>query len=139
MNFLIEDIIYELFKKLSISDAYKLSTISKAYYNIFECAKLWNYYIESIDLNTLHIIQSMSCKVTYRKFRDLNNLIKLLKLDVNVLTLYQKIRLDLYEQIISIPSEIGQLVNLQYLDLCCNQITSIPSEIGQLVNLQSLY
>ena len=41
-------------------------------------------------------------------------------------------------QITSIPSEIGQLINLQLLLLDNNQITSIPSEFGQLINLQQL-
>ena len=32
----------------------------------------------------------------------------------------------------SLPSEIGQLENLEILDLSDNQLTSIPVEIGQL-------
>ena len=40
----------------------------------------------------------------------------------------------------SIPSEIGQLVNLNLLELYSNQLTgSIPPEIGQLANLKGLY
>ncbi|MBK8505886.1 MAG: leucine-rich repeat domain-containing protein [Saprospiraceae bacterium] len=38
-----------------------------------------------------------------------------------------------------IPSEIGNLVHLQSLDLYGNLTGSIPTEIGNLVNLQSLY
>ena len=38
-----------------------------------------------------------------------------------------------------IPAEIGQLTNLQYLELNNNQLTGpIPSEVGQMSNLQSL-
>ena len=112
MNFFIDDIIYELFKNLSTNDAYKLSIISKAFNNAFECPKLWNHYIESIDIDTLNIIQSTCRKSTYRKFSGLNYLIKLFYLDENVRTLYQKTCLYLqYNQIsiISIPSEIEPL------------------------------
>ena len=39
-----------------------------------------------------------------------------------------------------IPSEIGNLTNLTYLNLRSNQLTgSIPSEIGNLINLTLLY
>jgi internalin A len=47
--------------------------------------------------------------------------------------------LDLHEQGISGPSaEIGQLANLQTLNLYGNQLTSLPKSIGQLANLQKL-
>ena len=42
------------------------------------------------------------------------------------------------EGLTTLPSEVGQLVNLQTLDLADNQLTTLPPEIGQLVNLQSL-
>src|SRR5689334_20848835 len=38
----------------------------------------------------------------------------------------------------SVPPEIGQLINLQELDLGGNQLTSLPPEMGQLKNLQTL-
>ena len=37
-----------------------------------------------------------------------------------------------------IPSELGNLTNLQYLWLGYNQLDSIPSELGNLTNLQDL-
>ena len=45
---------------------------------------------------------------------------------------------DQYNFITSVPPEIGNLVNLQFLNLSGNQLTSLPPEIGNLVNLQRL-
>ncbi|MEO0407487.1 MAG: COR domain-containing protein [Cyanobacteria bacterium P01_A01_bin.135] len=44
-----------------------------------------------------------------------------------------------YRHITILPTEIGQLTNLQSLYLIGNQLSSLPAEIGQLTNLQSLY
>ena len=141
MNFVNGDIIYELFKHLSINDAYQLSIVNSTFYNIFECPKLWNHNVyKSIDLDVLSIIQVRCYKSTYKKFSDLNKIIKLFKLDVDVPVLLKidLIDLSLSRQITSIPSEIGHLVNLQRLNLSYNLIISMPREIGQLVNLQQL-
>ena len=92
MDFLLEDIVYELFKRLSIKNAYQLSTINRVFYNVFECHKLWNFYLESIDINVLDTIQMKCYKSTYKKFSDLNKMIKLLKLDDDIPVLYQKIK-----------------------------------------------
>ena len=70
----------------------------------------------------------MKCyKSTYKKFGDLNKMIKFFKLNENEQVLYQRIILEIiYNHPISIPSEIGQLVNLQRLNLLGNKITSMP-------------
>ena len=39
----------------------------------------------------------------------------------------------------TLPSEVGQLSNLQILELAGNPITSLPPEIGNLTNLQTFY
>ena len=43
-----------------------------------------------------------------------------------------------YNQLTTLPVEIGNLVNLQYLNLDNNKLTTLPVEIGNLVNLQNL-
>jgi Leucine-rich repeat (LRR) protein len=59
---------------------------------------------------------------------DNNSKFKVKNLDLNYLNLIGKI-----------PTEIGQLVNLNELELDNNKLTGkIPTEIGQLVNLNSL-
>jgi len=42
-------------------------------------------------------------------------------------------------RIATLPPEIGQLRQLQYLFLHANQLSSLPAEIGQLVELQQLF
>ncbi|EYU62058.1 leucine-rich repeat domain-containing protein, partial [Leptospira interrogans] len=44
-----------------------------------------------------------------------------------------------YNQIKILPIEIGQLKNLQVLNLGSNRLTTLPKEIEQLKNLQELY
>ena len=44
-----------------------------------------------------------------------------------------------YKRITQLPKQIGQLVNLQTLDLHNNHLSTLPEQIGQLASLQSLY
>jgi Leucine-rich repeat (LRR) protein len=39
----------------------------------------------------------------------------------------------------SLPDSIGNLINLQYLDLSINKFSSLPDSIGNLINLQELH
>ncbi|KAJ9628204.1 Glucose-repressible alcohol dehydrogenase transcriptional effector [Knufia peltigerae] len=48
-------------------------------------------------------------------------------------------RLDLvYNQLETLPPQIGQLKNLEYLDVSFNALTELPEEIGMLTNLRKL-
>jgi CCR4-NOT transcription complex subunit 6 len=48
-------------------------------------------------------------------------------------------RLDLvYNQLTSLPPDIGCLKNLEHLDVSFNQLTELPEEIGMLTNLKHL-
>jgi hypothetical protein len=42
-----------------------------------------------------------------------------------------------YNRLISLPLEIGQLINLKMFKCFYNRLTSLPSGIGQLINLES--
>jgi hypothetical protein len=76
----------------------------------------WNRNIELSQWNRIQI-------------HDNNSKFKVKNLILNYLNLIGKI-----------PTEIGQLVNLNYLSLYVNQLTGkIPTEIGQLVNLNKLF
>ncbi len=43
-----------------------------------------------------------------------------------------------HNYISSIPKEIGKLINLKVLNLCCNKLSILPDEIGKLINLSEL-
>jgi Leucine-rich repeat (LRR) protein len=65
-----------------------------------------------------------------------NNLIKIPAEIGNLINL-QKLSLR-SNRLITIPAEICNLINLQYLCLEDNNLTTIPAEIGNLINLQEL-
>ena len=58
--------------------------------------------------------------------------------EIGQLTNLQELDLN-HNNLTSLPKEIGQLTNLKYLNLNYNKLKSIPKEIGQLINLQSVY
>ena len=59
----------------------------------------------------------------------LSNELTLLPPEIGNLTNLQKLELE-YNQLTSLPPEIGNLTNLQQLSVSDNQLTSLPSEIG---------
>ncbi len=68
---------------------------------------------------------------------DGNNLIGTIPSEIGNLTSLQYLDLDNNNLTGSIPSEIGNLTSLQYLDLDNNNLTdSIPAEIGNLTKMQ---
>src|SRR5258708_34003059 len=44
-----------------------------------------------------------------------------------------------YCELTSLPVSLGQLTNLQQLDLTGNQITSLPESLGNLIRLKKIY
>ena len=78
------------------------------------------------------MIWNINYKQTYKKYFDINKVKIIYELNDNIIAIYNNTKLYLSfrrQKIRSIPSEIGQLINLQILNLSSNGITSIPSEI----------
>src|SRR5277367_5259205 len=78
--------------------------------------------------------------IPYDSYILCHNLINLkikMNLEMTIYKLYQTTTMGrYYSGIQRIPSEIGQLINLQQFNILRNQLQSIPTEIGQLINLQ---
>ncbi len=56
---------------------------------------------------------------------------------ISLLRSLRTLRLD-FNQLTSLPAELGQLVHLQLLDASNNSITSLPLELGACIQLQVL-
>ena len=67
-----------------------------------------------------------------------HNQLTSLPTDIGNLTQLQELYLD-NNQLTSVPTDIGNLAKLQRLNLGGNQLTSVPTDIGNLVNLEWLY
>ncbi|QCO35747.1 leucine-rich repeat domain-containing protein [Leptospira interrogans] len=92
-------------------------------------------YLQKIIISLLFLI-NLSCKIQTEKeepgtYRELTKALQN-PLDVQVLILRE-------QKLKTVPNEIEQLKNLQWLDLDFNQLTTLPKEIGQLKNLLTLY
>ena len=44
----------------------------------------------------------------------------------------------MFNQLTSVPAEVGQLTSLMWLYLGYNQLTSVPTEVGQLTSLVTM-
>jgi len=87
--------------------------------------------INKVPQNIFNLLNIRSLLLT-SKYR-INNVPK----EIGQLTNLQLLDLS-SNQFSALPKEIGQLTNLQLLDLSSNQFSALPKEIGQLTNLRSL-
>src|SRR5437868_5687696 len=82
----------------------------------------------------------INIKLFQNKYKLCYNLNKIsIKFNYDLCNLYANFKLELNNKSLqSIPTELGQLNNLQYLNIFNNKLQSIPIELGQLNNLQDL-
>lgn len=59
--------------------------------------------------------------------------------EIGVLSRHLEVLNLLGNQLTTLPSSFGQLVNLKCLTLSCNQFKSVPSELNHLINLENLW
>ena len=91
--------------------------------NIIQSHRYLNNIYEQSKLSYLNHWLTIKCNQKY----TINELINLQMLSL------------IFNQLTSLPVEIGNLTNLLELSLDNNQLTSLPAEIGNLINLQELY
>jgi len=101
----------------------------------------WNRNIELSEWNSIQIYDNNSkFKVKELYLYNLNLTGKKIPTEIRQLVNLNYLSLDKNKLTGKIPTEIEQLVNLNYLSLDNNQLTGkIPTEIGQLVNLNYLF
>ena len=137
-------VLNKIFKNLDLDSIKSCGLVNKQFNKAFNVDILWNslftiHYNESIDQYKKVFIAD-SYKDTYKKYISLKYLKKSLNLNHTIieLALLKILNLD-FNDLTSIPAEIGNLALLQELSLYNNKLTSIPAEIGNLASLQVLY
>ena len=114
--------------------------VSKQFYHVSQNPYLWYLLLENNYKDEYNELKKDTLYDTYKMYHILTKFVTHLKLNyqINKLVKLKELMLH-YNQLTTIPPEIGQLSNLQLLHLYSNQLTTIPPEIGQLSNLQILY
>ena len=112
-----KDIIFDLYMFLDTKSICNCSQSNKLFHEVYNNEYFWkskfNYdFNENID--PYKQLFGLNNKETYIKYYMINNLITKLKLNNNVLELYNSEKFSyFYKQLIQIPKEIGMLNNLQ--------------------------
>src|ERR1700677_1205753 len=128
------DCIYHIFTMLNVNDLVNCLLVSKRFNKIAKFERLWYLLFKEKFYNC---VISKKFYENYKKYNILNNFL-LQNNGVNLNVIIRELYLS-YNQLQSIPKEIGLLTMLQTLSLSNNQLQSIPKEIGQLTMLQGLY
>ena len=115
------DILINLVCYLSdIKSAFRLSLTTKKHYNIFNENRVWFYYLyQLIKYEERHHIFLINEKETYKRCFKISNLIKKIGyFDDSPVNMFIKKEIFInYKQLTMIPSELGQLADLQKLSL----------------------
>src|ERR1700677_4127745 len=127
------DCIYHIFTMLNVNDLVNCLLVSKRFNKIAKFERLWYLLFKEKFYNC---VISKKFYENYKKYNILNNFL-LQNNEVSVNVIIRELYLS-YNQLQSIPKEIGLLTMLQTLSLSNNQLQSIPKEIGLLTMLQTL-
>src|SRR5271156_3318991 len=132
------DCIYNIFIKLNVNDIINCALVCKRFYNIGKTEMVW-YLLFKENFYNVKCTNENNKKFydNYKKYSILNNF--LLKNNQDNVNIIIRILNVSYNQLQTIPKELGQLASLQELYLSNNQIQTIPKELGQLASLQKLY
>jgi len=124
-----DDCLYNFFYWLDVKNIINCSLINKQFLNVSQHELLWK------KLYDFNIPCYQHYYHTFKQFYELNQfLLRHTRKSLNETLKIQ--RLDLYnKQIKTMPSALGQLKQLQYLNLSHNQLTDI-SALGRLTQLQ---
>jgi len=132
------DCIYNIFTKLDVNDIINCALVCKRFYNICRTEMLW-YLLFKENFYNVKCTNENNKKFydNYKKYSILNNF--LLKNNQDSVNIIIRVLNVSYNQIQTIPKELGQLASLQRLYLYNNKLQTIPKELGQLASLQRLY
>ena len=141
MDKLGKDILFVLSTKLDFPELLKFCQSNKRINDlVYERDDIWLHKLRKEYPNWKEFKFNLSMKKSYIKLYQLEKLREKLNLEYSLLDLYNKKELDYQiKEIKEIPKEIGQLQNLQYINLSHNEIKEIPKEIGYLRKLETLY
>ena len=151
------DIHFHIFEYFELNDVYNAKFVSKQFNYILSDDFLWKTYYKR-DYHIKHkCLDKLSKKDAYKKCHDIDVIKQTLHINESVYHIMNLQELYVYGNQIKkipifkedllgketptaypIPKQIGELVNLQILNLNQNQIKEVPKEIGKLVNLRIL-
>src|ERR1700679_1218292 len=132
------DCIYNIFIKLNVNDIINCALVCKQFYKISNIEMLWYLLFKEKFYNVkCTVINGKKFYDNFKKYSILNNfLLKNGQGNVNIII--EELYIN-YNQLQTIPKELGQLASLQRLYLGSSQLQTIPKELGQLTSLQELY
>lgn len=137
------DIIFNIFQFFDVKNILKCALINKLFYHVSNNNYLWkllfeNHYKEDIEIYK-KLFKFESNKKIFIKYFKIDKIKCILPTSTDIINVYNSQVLYINKPMTTIPKEIGQLLNLQSLNLMLNFIKIIPKEIGKLLNLKELY
>src|SRR3970040_1175386 len=136
-----EDILLHVFNELPLMDMYSCSLVNKQYSKVFNNLLLWKMKLDTImDNKLITRLWNTNSLITFKRYVLINRLKNKLKRNEEIGQLTNLQYLELRDnKLTTLPAEIGRLTNLQTLTLSDNKLTTLPAEIVRLTNLQYLW